>query len=63
MFARTMMARWVKEIWKAFRSFVPGMGPFHVRTGKALALPAVQDVHYYPIRVAQGRIEIGVKKA
>jgi 3-phenylpropionate/trans-cinnamate dioxygenase ferredoxin subunit len=35
---------------------------FDVRTGKALALPAVQDVHYYPIRAAQGRIEIGVKK-
>ena len=36
---------------------------FDTRSGKALMLPAVQDVRSYPIRVVEGRIEIGVKKA
>jgi 3-phenylpropionate/trans-cinnamate dioxygenase ferredoxin component len=33
---------------------------FDVRTGKVLALPAVQGVQAYPIRVKDGRLEIGV---
>jgi 3-phenylpropionate/trans-cinnamate dioxygenase ferredoxin subunit len=36
---------------------------FDIRTGKALTLPAVQDVRNYPVRVVEGRVEIGVKKA
>jgi 3-phenylpropionate/trans-cinnamate dioxygenase ferredoxin subunit len=36
---------------------------FDIRTGKALTLPAVQDVYNYPVRVVEGRVEIGVKKA
>ncbi|MDR3577152.1 MAG: non-heme iron oxygenase ferredoxin subunit [Anaerolineaceae bacterium] len=33
---------------------------FDVRTGKALALPAVVDTPSYPIRVVEGMIEIGM---
>jgi len=35
---------------------------FDVRTGKALALPAVQDIAAYPVRVTAGQIEIGWPK-
>ena len=33
---------------------------FDIRNGKALALPAVQDTPSYPVRVADGKIEIGI---
>ena len=33
---------------------------FDVRTGKALALPAVIDTPSYPVRVVDGFIEIGI---
>lgn len=35
---------------------------FDVRTGKALTLPAVQDSPSYPVRVREGKIEIGIPK-
>lgn len=33
---------------------------FDVRTGKALSLPAVEDIPAYPVRVVDGQIEIGL---
>ncbi len=33
---------------------------FDLRSGKALALPAVEDIPAYPVRVVAGRIEIGL---
>ncbi len=36
---------------------------FDVRTGKVLALPAVEDIPAYPIRVVDGDIQIGVPAA
>jgi 3-phenylpropionate/trans-cinnamate dioxygenase ferredoxin subunit len=33
---------------------------FDLRTGKALALPAVQDIPAYPVRVVDGMLEIGL---
>jgi 3-phenylpropionate/trans-cinnamate dioxygenase ferredoxin subunit len=36
---------------------------FDIRTGKAITLPAVVDIPAYPVRVADGRIEIGIPKA
>jgi len=33
---------------------------FDIRTGKALALPAVVDISAYPVRVTDGQIEIGL---
>ena len=33
---------------------------FDVRTGKALALPAVVDIPSYPVRVVDGMIEVGL---
>jgi 3-phenylpropionate/trans-cinnamate dioxygenase ferredoxin subunit len=33
---------------------------FDVRTGQALALPAVVDIPAYPVRVVEGQIEVGV---
>ena len=35
---------------------------FDLRTGKALTLPAVEDVPVYPIRMRNGMIEIGIPK-
>lgn len=35
---------------------------FDIRTGKALALPAVVDIPAYPVRVVDGQIEIGLPK-
>jgi len=32
---------------------------FDIRTGKALSLPAVVDIPTYPVRVNQGKIELG----
>ncbi|MDF1518946.1 MAG: non-heme iron oxygenase ferredoxin subunit [Brevefilum sp.] len=34
---------------------------FDIPTGEVLALPAVQDVPVYPIRVVDGMIEIGIE--
>jgi 3-phenylpropionate/trans-cinnamate dioxygenase ferredoxin subunit len=33
---------------------------FDIRTGKVLALPAVEDIPAYPLRVVDGEIQIGV---
>jgi 3-phenylpropionate/trans-cinnamate dioxygenase ferredoxin subunit len=33
---------------------------FDVRNGKAMALPAVMDTPSYPVRVSNGKIEIGI---
>jgi len=35
-------------------------GRFDVRNGHATGLPAVQDAPSYPVRVADGKIEIGI---
>lgn len=33
---------------------------FDVRTGKVLSLPAVVDIPAYPVRLANGQVEIGI---
>ncbi len=35
---------------------------FDIRTGEALSLPAIKDVVSYPIRVEEGKVEIGVRE-
>jgi 3-phenylpropionate/trans-cinnamate dioxygenase ferredoxin subunit len=35
---------------------------FDVRNGKAVALPAVIDIPAYPVRIHEGKIELGVPK-
>ena len=35
---------------------------FDLRTGKALTLPAVEDIPAYPVRIREGMIEIGMPK-
>ena len=35
---------------------------FDVRTGKVLQMPAVVDIPAYPVRVAEGMIQLGVPK-
>jgi len=35
---------------------------FDVRTGKALTLPAVVDILTYPLRIKNGRVEIGIRR-
>jgi 3-phenylpropionate/trans-cinnamate dioxygenase ferredoxin component len=35
---------------------------FDIRTGKTTSLPAVKDIPSYPVRVAEGMIEIGLPK-
>lgn len=35
---------------------------FDIRSGKAVALPAVIDTPWYPIRVIDGQLEIGIPK-
>lgn len=35
---------------------------FDLKTGKALTLPAVQDIPAYPVRVKDGMIQIGIPK-
>ncbi len=35
-------------------------GEFEIRTGKAVQLPAVVDIPAYPVRVADGMIQVGV---
>ncbi len=36
---------------------------FDVRSGKVTALPAVEDIPAYPVRVTEGQIEVGVPTA
>lgn len=33
---------------------------FDIKTGKVLALPAVEDIPAYPVRVVDGKVEIGL---
>ncbi|MCS7247128.1 MAG: non-heme iron oxygenase ferredoxin subunit [Anaerolineales bacterium] len=33
---------------------------FDVRTGKALTLPAIQDIPTYPVRVKDGMVQVGI---
>ena len=35
---------------------------FDVRTGKVLQMPAVADIPAYPVRVADGMIQLGIPK-
>lgn len=35
---------------------------FDVRDGRVLALPAVEDIPSYPVRIVDGQIEIGAPK-
>ena len=35
---------------------------FDLRTGKVLQLPAVVDIPAYPVRVREGKIEIGIPR-
>jgi 3-phenylpropionate/trans-cinnamate dioxygenase ferredoxin subunit len=35
---------------------------FDVRSGKAMALPAVQPTTSYPVRVKDGRIQLGIQE-
>ena len=35
---------------------------FDVRTGKALSLPAIEDIPAYPVRVTDGQLEVGLPK-
>jgi 3-phenylpropionate/trans-cinnamate dioxygenase ferredoxin subunit len=35
-------------------------GEFDIRTGKAMQLPVVEDIPAYPVRVAEGMIQVGL---
>ena len=35
---------------------------FDIRTGKALSLPAIVDIPTYPVRINQGKIELGFRE-
>ena len=35
---------------------------FNIQNGKALSMPAVKDIVYYPVREREGKIEIGLPK-
>jgi 3-phenylpropionate/trans-cinnamate dioxygenase ferredoxin subunit len=35
---------------------------FDVRSGRALSLPAIEDIPAYPVRIVNGQIEIGLPK-
>jgi 3-phenylpropionate/trans-cinnamate dioxygenase ferredoxin subunit len=35
-------------------------GRFDIRTGQAISLPAIVDIPAYPVRIKDGRIEVGV---
>ena len=35
-------------------------GEFDIKTGRALMLPAVVDIPAYPVRVSDGKIEVGI---
>jgi 3-phenylpropionate/trans-cinnamate dioxygenase ferredoxin subunit len=37
-------------------------GQFEVRTGRATMLPAVQDIPAYPVRILEGKIQVGVPR-
>ena len=37
-------------------------GEFDVRTGQAVQMPAVVDISAYPVRVVDGRIQVGIPK-
>lgn len=37
-------------------------GEFDVRTGKAVQLPVVVDIPAYPVKVADGMIQVGIPK-
>ena len=37
-------------------------GEFDVRTGEVRQLPAVEDIPAYPVRVADGMIQVGIPK-
>ena len=36
---------------------------FDVRTGKALTLPAVEDISAYPVRIDNGKLLVGLPKS
>lgn len=35
---------------------------FDVKSGKVLSLPAIVDIPAYPVRIANGQIEVGIPK-
>ena len=35
---------------------------FDMRTGKALTLPAVEDISAYPVQIMDGKIQVGLPK-
>jgi len=35
---------------------------FDVRSGKALTLPAVEDISAYPVQIVNGKIQVGLPK-
>ena len=35
---------------------------FDVRTGKALTLPAVKDISAYPVKIVDGKVQVGLPK-
>jgi 3-phenylpropionate/trans-cinnamate dioxygenase ferredoxin component len=37
-------------------------GRFDLRTGKAVSLPAVVDIPAYPVRVVEGKLEVGLPR-
>jgi 3-phenylpropionate/trans-cinnamate dioxygenase ferredoxin subunit len=37
-------------------------GQFDVRTGRAIMLPAVQDIPAYPVRLENGMIHVGIPR-
>jgi 3-phenylpropionate/trans-cinnamate dioxygenase ferredoxin subunit len=36
---------------------------FDVRTGKVMQMPAVVDIPAYPVRIADGNIQVGIPKS
>ncbi len=49
---------------EGFQIICPRHGArFDIRSGKALTLPALVDTPWYPVRVTDGWIEIGMLKA
>jgi 3-phenylpropionate/trans-cinnamate dioxygenase ferredoxin subunit len=38
-------------------------GRFDIMTGKATSLPAIVDIPAYPVRLVEGKIEVGVPKS
>ena len=61
MSAPMMTARWATASWIGYQIICPRHGArFDIRSGKALTLPAVIDTPWYPVRVVDGWIEIGL---